>query len=886
LTEPLSGWSLVGRHEELALCASCLAGDRCRGVVVVGAAGVGKTRLVMEALATATGLGRVTARVTATESARTIPLGALAHLLPAGLARAPTTFDVLRRARVAFAERSRPEPLVLLVDDAHLLDPASAMLVHQLVVDRSAVGLVTVRSGESVPDAVTALWKDRGCAFLELQPLSRDETRLLLESVLDGPLEGRTEHLLWNASRGVPLVLRELVLDRLDRGVLAERLGLWRWRGELAVGHRLRELVAARIADLDENAREALELVALGEPLPPSWLPVPGAVDALVRRGIIEAVRAGRRLELRFAHPLQGEVVRSEIPVTRAAVLQGKLADALEAAGARRNGDLLRLATWRLESGGAVASDLFVAAAEQAEFSFAPALAERLARAAEAAGGGVPARFAAARAIVAQGRFEQAERELAVLAVEATTDAERAMIIETRARLLAGPLGRGSEAAEVVAAGRSAAEDPSSRAKLALAEGWILFRLGGPRQAVAAVRASIDDPAVDPLGRASAAVFCVQMLAQAGWPTQALTLADTQLAGLRAADIPPSLRAQAAFSETIALLSAGRLAAAEATALELYEAVVESEQIELVGRAAWLCGVVLLCRGAIETSRRFLRESVEVLEEVDPRGFLPFALAMLAQAAGHGGDAEETAAAVAAAEATAPAGEWFFTPSLETGRAWKSAAEGALSEARRSARLGGELSRAQGQLSSAFLNLHDLVRFGTPDQAVAPLAELAREVEGDWVQACAEHAAALAARDAPALQRVARTFEDLGALLFAAEASSEAAAAFRDGGREASARACAAHARALLARCPGARRPALRAAVDSDELTAREREIAALAARGHSNREIAARLVISVRTVENQLQRAYQKLGITSRSELADVLALEPSAEPRPLEVE
>jgi hypothetical protein len=33
----------------------------------------------------------------------------------------------------------------------------------------------TVRSGEAVPDAMTALWKDHGCVFLELQPLSRAE---------------------------------------------------------------------------------------------------------------------------------------------------------------------------------------------------------------------------------------------------------------------------------------------------------------------------------------------------------------------------------------------------------------------------------------------------------------------------------------------------------------------------------------------------------------------------------------------------------------------------------------------------------------------------------------------------------------------------------------
>ncbi|GAB3856521.1 helix-turn-helix domain-containing protein [Dactylosporangium cerinum] len=55
-------------------------------------------------------------------------------------------------------------------------------------------------------------------------------------------------------------------------------------------------------------------------------------------------------------------------------------------------------------------------------------------------------------------------------------------------------------------------------------------------------------------------------------------------------------------------------------------------------------------------------------------------------------------------------------------------------------------------------------------------------------------------------------------------------------------------------------------------LTRREQEICALAAAGLSNIEISAQLVLSVRTVENHLQRAYEKLGIRQRGQLADAL--------------
>jgi DNA-binding CsgD family transcriptional regulator len=55
-------------------------------------------------------------------------------------------------------------------------------------------------------------------------------------------------------------------------------------------------------------------------------------------------------------------------------------------------------------------------------------------------------------------------------------------------------------------------------------------------------------------------------------------------------------------------------------------------------------------------------------------------------------------------------------------------------------------------------------------------------------------------------------------------------------------------------------------------LTVREREIAALVAGGLSNRQIADRLTVSVRTVEGHVYRACTKLGVTHRADLAAVI--------------
>ena len=120
---------------------------------------------------------------------------------------------------------------------------------------------------------------------------------------------------------------------------------------------------------------------------------------------------------------------------------------------------------------------------------------------------------------------------------------------------------------------------------------------------------------------------------------------------------------------------------------------------------------------------------------------------------------------------------------------------------------------------------------------------------------------------------VGERFAAADALLVAAEAADAAAAAHREAGRLSSARAAETRAALWLAKCEGARPPTMLAAPEAAELTPREREVALLAAAGSSSREIAERLVLSVRTVDNHLQNAYRKLGVERREDLPGVLS-------------
>jgi len=165
--------------------------------------------------------------------------------------------------------------------------------------------------------------------------------------------------------------------------------------------------------------------------------------------------------------------------------------------------------------------------------------------------------------------------------------------------------------------------------------------------------------------------------------------------------------------------------------------------------------------------------------------------------------------------------------------------------------------------------LHDLVRLGDPVTAVSRLESLARRVDGTFATTCFAHAVAVVNADAAALVEAADQFEAMDALLVAAELAATAADVYRRKGRDSSARAAAARAAVLLERCEDAKPPTLADRPHEVDLTRREREVAALAAAGLTTREIADRLVVSMRTIDNHLQHIYRKLGVSGRHELA-----------------
>jgi hypothetical protein len=151
-------WPLVGRSTELAQIAAAQAGERCPAVVISAAAGVGKSRLAREACIAAEVNGPPSLWAQATASSATIPLGALASLIPDEI-RSDDPLELVRRSVTTLRARGEGRTVLLAVDDAQLLDPMSAALVLQLAATPDVFVPATVRTGGT----------DAGCGRLALE---------------------------------------------------------------------------------------------------------------------------------------------------------------------------------------------------------------------------------------------------------------------------------------------------------------------------------------------------------------------------------------------------------------------------------------------------------------------------------------------------------------------------------------------------------------------------------------------------------------------------------------------------------------------------------------------------------------------------------------------
>ena len=867
-------WPLAGRAEELDHVRARLGSPK-GAIVLAGAAGVGKTRLGVECLSVAASRGFVPLRVSATQGAMGLPFGAFAHLVPA-LAPTDDLLAVLRQIAQAVSWAGNGKPVALLVDDAHLLDESSAALTHLLATKEGVFVLVTLRSGETAPAPIVALWKDQLAERLELRPLTDHEVSGLLADALRGPVDGAAVQVLQKRAEGNVLFLREIVLGALEAGVLRPEEGVWRLGGVPPASSRLVEIIEARLGHLDDPTAGALGVLALGEPLEVDLLArLAPAIDlqTLERRGLVRIERDGQRLVGRLPHPLYAEVLRARLSPLRARQSAGELARSLHSTGGRRREDALRLATWSLQGGFPLGPRAMLAAATTARLRNDFALAERLAQAAVGLGAGFEARLLLAQVCWLQGRATEALDRLDELAGNAASDPQRALLAMARISVLDWGLKQTDAALRVAEAAELAIADPSCRDQIIAERARILGRAG---RHGAAVRLAV--PLLDRVTGAALVSACFAagtsmcvtgQFAEGMAATKRGHAAQLQLKG---PPLPFGPYLHLAIRCKV-LMGAGQVGEAVALARGEYERAVAEGSLEAQAFLGFEWAHALVTEGRVATAERAAASAVGAFRQLRWNLWVRNALSTRAHALALLGDVATARAALSELDGLGVPPTELLGPEVLQARAWTEVAAGDLVAARARLEESAGMAKWSGAHALEGAALHDLARLGWADQVAPRLQELTALVEGDLAPAYTHHAIALTTRDAPSLEIVSARFERCGAFLLAAEAAADAAAAWRQGGEPRRATASERRSTTLATGCEGARTPGLLTPTTARAaLTPRELEIARLAATGLGDKQIAARLYLSHRTVENKLHAVYAKLGVSGRSELASAL--------------
>jgi DNA-binding CsgD family transcriptional regulator len=860
-------WPLIGRSQQMgAIKAAILASD-VSGIAVYGAAGVGKSRIVRDALSAAESQGWEGRWAVGTSSARAIPLGAFTAWAPSGVT---DTVQLLRGVIGSLTSSSSGASVVVGVDDAHLLDDLSIFVVHQIVQRGAAKVMLTVRDGEPIPPALRDIWKVGRFDRLDLKPLSLEETTKLLSATLDGPVDPDAAQRLWNLTRGNVLYLRTLVEQEVADGRLVQRHGSWRWIGDPIMPPGLVELIESRIGTLPAPVSDVVDTLAVGEPIglaPLGRITDPAAVEEADARGLITLEPTSGGVQVRVAHPLYGEVRRRHAPTTRLRRLRGLVAAELAASDHRDDIQVVvRRATLSLDSDLTPDAELLVRAAHGAVWLADLALADRLAEVASRAGAGPEPSFVRAHALSWLGRGEQAEAVLAGIGTHMLSDAERARFTFLRASNMLWALGEPARAKELIdEASRSTPPQARSYVDAFLTVYW--FAMDRPDAATqASKKLALDD--LPPVVGAEIAWAQVAIAADAGHTHDAVTAAEAGYTVATRSFDAPHMRFNIADAHVSALLLAGRVG----DALDLAERV-RRQAAHLPGEAqllgAAVAGRVALGAGRLDTAHALLEQAAVALSTTHALGWgyryhVPRTTALAMR-----GSAGEAATAVAALDKLRrPFRSLDYERSLA--RAWVAAAQGAVSEAIKIILVAAEKASSSGQFAAEVFCLQTATQFG--DHTSAPrLRELESIVEGPRVGLAARFAESLHDSDAAELAYLSDEFERMGDLVAAVDAAAHAALAYRRQGLRGSALSCSARATAL-AEQSGASTPALRQASEPLPLTDREEEIVMMIGEGLSNRAVAERLTLSVRTVESHIYRAMLKTGTTSRDELAGLL--------------
>ncbi len=861
-------WPLVGRDDDVDAVLRAHR-DRARhGVLLTGEGGVGTTRVLDEVIEALRSDGRAHNRVVGSEGNRSTPFGALAHVRPPGQ-DGSELFEAIRS--VIGTPRSASARFVTCIDEIALLDEASLGLLSDLLVSGLAFVVATLRDGQAAPPALATLERTCRIERRRIEPLDLHQTLELVDHALVGSVEGSTAMALWAASAGNPLFLREAIDGSRAAGRLVVEDGVWILHGAPAVTPRLQAAFDGTLATLEAADRDVLELLAVATPVTVEAVEAGGLLDAAVRlegEGLLATRERDGAAVVEVAQPLLAARMRDGLsPLRRRALLPR--ATSLVAAAPLPD-DVLRRVTWQLECGRTPPADELEAAASIAHARDDLDDSEQLARLALESRTSLPALLVRAEALHGLCRFAEADEVLRAGDALVADDLSRLRltIVRHRLRLWGEHDAAGSEAVLRELAAVVAEPLAHDMALVAIANTMVFT--GQPARALDQRAELRTDHELADVGLLFPESMALMLL---GRLDEALAVAERAHA-VRSAMSPslpighPSLFA---LGLGMVLVERGELNGADEVLGTAYRTVVQARIPQLHTWLALARGRCALARGHVSDARRWFAEARAVSERSRFAMGRRIAVTGLRVCAAQVGD-DEALHQLEAVSTEMPPDRGLLWPERVLGDAWSALSRRDRAGAVALLLAGATEAAARGEVLLQAELLYEAARCGAGGDVAGRLEALGDVPEGPLAAARRAFVRGVARRDAAHLALAEKAFADLGADLAAAESASQLSAVLGDHGRRREARHAAARSAQHRRGSVGVDTPALAGTATSVDLSPREREIAELAAAGMSSKAIAATLHLSVRTVSNHLQNVYGKLGVSGRSELAELL--------------
>ena len=837
-----------------------------RSVLLTGPAGIGKSHLARCTLTRLAERGYVVRSISGGVAQQSLPFSSLLHLVDPGepAAGSPVLLTQRLRSLLRPGASSNGKPLIVLVDDADLLDAQSAAVVENAVVHGDIVLVATERrsTGSHTSDHPLADLLFNQAEHCPVGPLA-DEEMIELISEWFGPGEPGSVRRLLALSRGNPLLLWAIVANAEAAGHLATHHGLWFLSEVDLSGATLERLVHNNFERLDEQQWAIVQSLAVAEALP----------EVLVRRLDDRSLERLQRAQLvtddpvRLSHPLYGEVIRASMTPDERRQILSKITTII---GPGDHVGLALLGEWLLEINAPIDPQLARQGAAEGLRLWRTGTARRLLETLSdpTANDLVQLQWACAN----DGDLVAAERISERAVASAVSDYERAGAGLARSELLCFQLGRRTEGLDELQKMRRLLVDPVEVKRVDGAMAMYAHVCGDMALATSALEAAMAGPDSRDIVTVNATMAAGMIPAFRG---QVDTAYPLLLEGAELAERCGAYPEQVRFEVVVAMAASKTAQFGEAIAI--IDPALDAAAMSGVGPAhsAWLvlAGDVARHRGLVGDAERYFREAIRACEFMDDLAVIESARAELGALLAELGEHHEASVLL------------FELPADHTGD------------------LRGEGSRARGvvrmappveadamavEFATKLLDaghglwvpnvLFEALRCGPAPASAAMLDKVAGLVDGPLVAAYRDAAVGREAADTALMAAGASQLRALGLLAIALDVEADLIAMMKVAGAASAAARQLALTQDLLASMPDRHRlpVAHRVAtlgIGVEVLTRRQREITERVVAGASGREVASDLVVSIRTVDNHLATIYRKLGVSGRDELAAVFS-------------